>query len=149
MQSTEQTRARAQEVLDYIHEHPERHDQNHWIKDPDSTGCGTSMCVAGTATWLEHGSKAIHLDSEIEASKLFGLSYWECQVLFYDMDKERAVQKLKKVVVGEEFSKEDFYTQDKALTPGMDPEDYPLRFNKHYWESHVNGETLSYEDEDF
>ncbi|UXE03786.1 hypothetical protein SEA_OBLADI_63 [Gordonia phage ObLaDi] len=38
-------------VARYIDAHPEEHDQNEWaFRDPE--GCGSTMCVAGTAVHL-------------------------------------------------------------------------------------------------
>ncbi len=110
MHSTPQTRAHAQDVLDYITAHPEKHNQSKFTYLVDrETGCGTTMCVAGTSNWLMHGKEAMNFLDQDEAIEFLGLGYDEAEVLFYEMSEERAVQKLKKIVVGEEFSKEDFF----------------------------------------
>jgi hypothetical protein len=125
MKSTEQTRALAQQVLDFIHDNPERHDQESWNDGPlDQNGCGTAMCIAGTANALFHGVDAINYIAGVEAVKLLGLDH-EASVIFYEMDNDRAIQKLKKIIVGEEFSKEDFYTDEDG--------DGDLIFNDHAW----------------
>ncbi len=46
----------AEEVLSYIHDHPEEHDQNQW---GERTACGTSMCFAGHAALLAFGAENI------------------------------------------------------------------------------------------
>lgn len=104
MNSTEETRARAQGVLDYIHAHPETHNQS------STSMCGTYMCIAGTAAWLEWGMRAEDIVygnwdksgmSEV-CGPLLGLDLDEAEDLFFDtMDEEAAVQKLKHIVVGE------------------------------------------------
>ena len=39
-------------TLDFIREHPEKHNQKTWAT---KTPCGTTMCFAGTAIWLSGG----------------------------------------------------------------------------------------------
>lgn len=118
MISTPDTRAMAQGVLDYIHEHPEDHNQRVFFSDPE--GCGTSMCIAGTTIALIDSELAERLRAEywhpvngdvgaysagwhIEnaAARALGLSKPESVFVFYDFDNESAVQKLKSIVVGE------------------------------------------------
>jgi len=116
MKSTEETRALAQEVLDYIHAHPEQHDQG-------STGmCGTTMCIAGTAAFLEWGVNAERVVYDeyggmTEAcGPLLGLEPDEAEFLFFEMmDEEGAVQLLKQVIVGEPLSiPSDYYSGDSG-----------------------------------
>ena len=68
---TEETKAQAQAALDYIHAHPEKHAQNHWVginkgnaityfwmdnlNVTEENLCGTTMCVAGTLVYLNEG----------------------------------------------------------------------------------------------
>lgn len=118
MESTEETRARAQAVLDYIHDNPERHEQGDWCSTKDSPDnmCGTTMCIAGTALFLHHGSLQWYFDGmgnfSERAGELLGLDWIERDVLFYQMNNEKAVQLLKKVVVGEDFSPEEMSILD-------------------------------------
>lgn len=122
MKSTEQTRAAAQAVLDYIHTYPEAHDQE-VVKGEaaTTTPCGTSMCIAGTAIALKNNIKSLldwedywdekdlgaqsHSDAAWvkEAREILGLDEDEAIDLFFEYDEETAVQKLKHVVVGEEW----------------------------------------------
>ena len=109
MKSTENTRELAQRVLDYIHEHPENHDQK------SIQSCGTNMCIAGTTAFILYGHEADvilwsgytndqgHRGLEKMATPL-GLSDLEMRDLFYGtMNNEQAVQKLKHVIVGEDW----------------------------------------------
>ena len=106
---TPETQARAQAVFDYIHAHPEQHDQG------SISACGTSMCIAGTAAWLEWGAEAHNHISERGGLRdacgpLLGLSATEAEYLFFEtMDEERAVQLLKHAVVGEPLPIPDDY----------------------------------------
>lgn len=129
MQSTTETRARAQAVLDYIAKYPDKHFQGSWNHNPDSTGCGTSMCIGGTATWLEYGVKSLNLNTELEASRLLGLSPIEADILFYDMNEKNALRKLEKVAAGEPFTEEDFYTYEET------DDDEPI-FNSFQWKAY-------------
>lgn len=119
MESTEETRALAQKTLDYIHSNPEGHDQRDFFPDADATtgSCGTTMCIAGTALAIKHNFNfnrirevAIYHPRSYEGAggDALGLNEDEAQAIFYDMDNERALQKLKKVVVGEGFTDEDY-----------------------------------------
>jgi hypothetical protein len=124
MESTEETRRLAQDVFDYIQENPEKHDQEHYFYQPEkSTGfCGTTMCVAGTAMAIRYNFdyRAIHKAMEAKladtgrvtsycrmAGELLGLDVTEQDALFYEMNEELALQKLKKVIVGEPFAQDE------------------------------------------
>ena len=49
---------KAQEVLKWIEEHPEEHDQASWGERwKDRTGCGTTMCMAGVAATVFAGGR--------------------------------------------------------------------------------------------
>jgi hypothetical protein len=124
MRTSKRARDLAQRAFDYIHEHPEKHVQNWFFKnknsgaiispEPDPEDCGTTMCVGGTVAWLHYGDN-VHEEVnarggiEVEAARLLGLNLRERDALFYDMNEERAVQKLKKIIVGEPFSEQDLY----------------------------------------
>lgn len=107
MFTTEETRATAQAVLDYIHEHPEKHNQLDFF---GVNGCGTTMCIAGTVLFLEYGVSTSNQAGAIStgsysdmAGPLLGLENDdETDWLFYEMDNELAIQKLKHLVVGEQ-----------------------------------------------
>lgn len=107
MKIDENTKRVAQEALDYILMHPEKHDQDDWISSKEM--CDTQMCVAGTVMFNEVGilkawdifknseSKGVQL-----ASDLLGLDDEEASRLFYCFDKERALDKLNALAQGDE-----------------------------------------------
>lgn len=113
MISTGETRAHAQDILDKIHEHPEQHNQNVW---GERTDCGTTLCVAGWSVvlkgqdqWLTYtepdGSKTEELVCATyeKAQYNLGLTSDEAINLFYNSENEEAVQKLKHIIVGEDW----------------------------------------------
>ena len=108
MKVTEKTKLFARKALKYIEQHPEQHNQQTWIRGDKPGHCGTTMCVAGTVNFLKNGLDAIHKGSHSEGRLALGLSSGEAEVLFYEMDEERAVNKLRKVASGEQFTEEDF-----------------------------------------
>ena len=123
MHSTPETRAMAREIADFIKSHPERHDQSSWVyvldanegapgaeyaealKQPDL--CNSTMCVAGTALFLEHGTEVFKKewqmghDFEDEGASLLGLTYEEANYLFYDTNNEEALDMVEGLAVGE------------------------------------------------
>lgn len=109
MNITPETQAMAQRVLDYIHEHPEQHDQKQFFGA--SYDCGTTMCIAGTALFLEYGIQSdsafyqrdFGLTFTDVAGPLLGLDENEADDLFYKMDNEIAVQMLKCIIAGDEY----------------------------------------------
>lgn len=134
MQSTPETRAHAQEILDYIHANPEKHDQAYFFTGNPNM-CGTTMCIAGTSVFLKNAKTFDDMPMGAFADKAaanLGLSMAESEVVFFEMDEERAIQKLKKVVVGEEFSKEDFYVANG--------EQDGLTFDEFSWDEYTQGE---------
>lgn len=118
MESTPETRERAQVIYDHLLAHPEEHNQRFYGK---KTSCGTSMCIAGNAIiafrpdlvrweeshgdalilseWLQDEGKDIH---EV-AGDLLGLDGFEQSNLFFDFDNESALKKLARVAAGEDF----------------------------------------------
>lgn len=82
MRVTDETKANAQAVLDYILAHPEKHSQRHVVGLMDSSWnffllpssgesvedivlteenfCGTTMCIAGTVIFLNQGIDALN-----------------------------------------------------------------------------------------
>ena len=115
MKSTAETRALANAVIQYINDNPEKHDQGNWFTQADafSNSCGTSMCIAGTALALrfnfDYREILKYVESSVDgfsgaAAPLLGLDTEdEKDILFYEMDNESALQKLKKVAVGEQL----------------------------------------------
>lgn len=108
MSDTTDHAAFARQVLDYILEHPDEHDQTHWGLHPD--GCGTTMCIAGTAvtldpdtgvTWYSSesgqfmGTTVIVDDDpgpiEVRAAELLGLDETQSHELFFDSTDEEAL----------------------------------------------------------
>lgn len=118
MRVTEQTKALAQEILDYWVAYPERHDQKHWVnvdgdessgaRVTEKTLCRTTMCVAGTAALLGLGVKDF---ASFRASgrkysemgrELLGLTRDEADTLFYCMDNEAAKNGVTAIAAGDE-----------------------------------------------
>lgn len=140
MRVTSNTKVFARKVLKYIKAHPEKHNQQYFFNGVPG-GCGTSMCVAGTVSFLKYGKDAINKAYENEASLALGLSYGEAEVLFMEMDEARALAKLEKIAKGEEFTKEDFETCDGDRTNGLLD---PPTLNEWAWENRSD----YFEDED-
>lgn len=109
MRSTETRRALAESVLNYIAEHPEKHDQSSFFSG-DPNECGTTMCIAGTAAFLNAQATLNWAsgNTEEKAQRLLGLNTAEKEALFFEMDNGIALTRLKKVAIGEEFSDDDF-----------------------------------------
>lgn len=118
MKSTTSTRMMANAVINYIEANPDKHSQAYFILNPDDNGCGTTMCIAGTANWLIHGREAKEYQSVDVGRTMLGLSLGEAEVLFYDMSNARALAKLRKVAAGVPFTRDDFYkSNDDGDTP--------------------------------
>lgn len=112
---TEETKANAQAVYDYIIVNPERHRQQDWIKMPDLTAyesirmankglseeniCGTTMCVAGTNDFLKRGYVSWGVSAR--AAVDFGLEDGEAEDLFYCMDKDLALDMVLAIAQGD------------------------------------------------
>lgn len=118
---------RAQEVLDYLEAHPERHDQSLWTTQSlsevgakparDLKVCDTTMCVAGTVVFLE----ALANDTSIadvldvdpngyfneersyarKGAELLGLNDEDAWQLFYNKTDEQAVEDLRRLAAGQ------------------------------------------------
>lgn len=108
MFTNESTRVLAQGVLDYINEHPEQHDQGVFFASGYT--CGTTMCVGGTAIFLAYGisDKASFYDkypyssySDVAGPLLGFENIEESDILFYEMNENAAVEKLKFLIVGD------------------------------------------------
>ncbi len=79
MFTNEDTKANAQAVVDYIIQYPEQHRQQEYFGEligddetdelyltsnygeKSANSCGTTMCIAGTQMYLEHGKDAVGL----------------------------------------------------------------------------------------
>lgn len=61
MRTLEQQAALGRRVLDYIAAHPEQHDQTSF---GEKTACGTTMCIAGTACFLDEDTKIDWIDNQ-------------------------------------------------------------------------------------
>ena len=133
MISTPETRKMAQDVLDFIEANPEMHNQSHFFSE---NACGTTMCVAGTAAHLKFGwNSEDDGNAEIAAQGLLGFDdFEESELVFYEMDKQRALNKVRKMAAGIPFEGDDFLTADndgeEALSNnyGISPETYEFLY---------------------
>lgn len=119
MNVTEQTKAIAGKALQYLNEHPERHNQDHWFGIEGVAGefyevwpssltddnlCGTVMCVAGTTVFV---TRTIDEFREFEGSfpdtaqDLLGLTGHEADWLFHSTNEEAALKALKYISEGD------------------------------------------------
>lgn len=117
MRVTEETKRVAQDALDYIVEHPERHDQSVWFdyntdqsqesnghprlyKKGDANLCDTTMCVGGTVQWQQKGYIDI-MTVDVVAAELLGLTEDEATTLFFETDDAQAVDMLTAIANGD------------------------------------------------
>lgn len=118
MKITPETMAMANKVLDYIKDHPERHDQFSWVSVEgleqasqlrEDNLCQTTMCVAGTAVFLSRPlDEFVKFDTvgtgaavwETEGARLLGLDEDESEWLFYDASNEEALEALAAAAAG-------------------------------------------------
>lgn len=131
---TTPNRQHAQDILDYIKAHPEEHEQYSWVQDPNDispsaspeTGCGTTMCLAGTSVFLTEGPRGLkkiyteiannevaylmqETDDLIDEDDIFvqkgadnlGLDYHEANELFTIMSNETAVNAMQALADGD------------------------------------------------
>lgn len=111
---TEETKAVAQGVVDYIKANPEKHDQTEWIRSPKGTWgvvltednfCGTTMCAAGATVFVVEGIDALNeplYTFEVKAADYLGLDREEASTLFYNMSDRHALLKLEAIAAGDE-----------------------------------------------
>lgn len=123
---TEGTKAMAQDVVDYIVENPERHNQANWVVSVDDGTqhqvvdaikkvkeegvCGTTMCIAGTAIYLKYGVEGLvragdprsTLHFEHVGAALLGLDDEESRALFFEMDNDKAIDATVAIANGDE-----------------------------------------------
>lgn len=101
---------RLKEVREYIREHPEQHEQRFWAQ---KKGCGTALCLAGTAALLAgqefewSADRAMDIGGKtvtgflkdggaisIFAQDWLELTPAQVEYLFYEWDEERALDNL-------------------------------------------------------
>lgn len=122
MRNTPETRAEAQRVLDFIMENPEQHDQTAWwsalsrgsrrVADARDNICDTTLCIAGTAVYLQEGVEGLRERYDAffrsgptlpeRAADILGLSLDERNNLFLCMDNELARDMLIAVANGDQ-----------------------------------------------
>lgn len=90
----------ANEILDFIAENPDRHDQASWVDNPHDL-CNTTMCIAGTAVFLADGAEGIMYHAQHglwteHACTLLDISLSEGDHLFYT-NNEKAVAALQAI----------------------------------------------------
>lgn len=75
-------------VLEYIKDHPEEHNQEHWVylEDADADGCGTTRCMAGMAVHLAGreplGRRALNSTWIALGAEILGLSLDDADFMF-------------------------------------------------------------------
>ncbi len=98
-----------EQVMTHINDHPDVHDQENWVINPDQydpsniENCGTAACFAGWACLLSgHTSKTV--DVESKAVELLGLDWDDAAVLFYSENtREDLNLMVKDLMNGEEL----------------------------------------------
>jgi hypothetical protein len=118
---SDKTKAAAQQVLDYINEHPEHHNQKYWISTADYedgadlegtdtivdfNACGTTMCIAGTATWIARGRplrlNLNDVNSSAEGQEFLGVDDDVASKLFWTTSSDKkAVAMLEALAEGD------------------------------------------------
>lgn len=113
---TDETKAAAQGVLDYLESQPEKHNQESYFRLPanvkpetltEENFCGTTMCIAGTALYLDQGIEGIvnfydGLDADEYSGQKLGLDAVEANTLFYTFDNATALDALRAIAAGDE-----------------------------------------------
>lgn len=105
---TEETKAAAQAVVDYLTVYPERHEQSTVWGDEDGNEitskadeqcpddiCGTTLCIAGTTLFLDGGIEAVKETVRkntwiTDAGAKLGLDWGEAYELFHTWDEQKA-----------------------------------------------------------
>jgi hypothetical protein len=114
VKNKEKYKVRAQAVYNFLNAFPEKHDQDSFVEGVTTNLCGTTMCIAGTAVFLDGGVKALtetlegdRPDFDVQARELLGLTRDESRALFYTYDNENALKALKALIKGnkEKFEK--------------------------------------------
>jgi hypothetical protein len=130
MKITEQTKANAQRVVDYLEMNPHKHNQKSYFGNGslpvdfqdderfEAEACGTTMCIAGTAAWMDAGMpKTLIVDNgrvEYIGADFLGLDCWEeREHIFYNYDNAGSLDMLRALANGDE---EKFW----ALEPKID-----------------------------
>lgn len=116
MDSTLETRAHAQAAIDYLTEHPEKHQQTSWFNthngsdvlfanEEDINLCQTTMCAAGTVQFLHRGyvdvDGAYGVPVDIDAAQLLGLDEDEAYYLFHYSVNDQAIDALTAIAQGD------------------------------------------------
>jgi len=126
MQVTDETKSLAQEIVDYFHTYPERHEQDTWVflhdgKDDEvylpveeylteANVCNTTMCIAGSAVFLTrplsefkkfYSTPGEDYDWEIVGGRLLGLESNEAFWLFYDTNNATAIDAVTAIANGD------------------------------------------------
>lgn len=118
----------AQIILGYIHENPEKHDQDHWVKldEVESvdqiTACGTTACVSGYAVLFSNDPNFVFKKNNYSGivlmypaddtrdidelylergAALLGLSEADARELFYHTNNAEAKEALKYLAAGQ------------------------------------------------
>jgi len=110
MKSTKATRLLARQVLEFIKQNPDIHEQDDYIVESEGQGfCGTKMCIAGTAAFLVNGCNpraALQAKRKSGTSwdeyvgPMLGLDLYEASYLFDELDEKTAIKRLKRVAKG-------------------------------------------------
>jgi hypothetical protein len=112
MRVSEETKKHAQDILDFIafNEEGVTHDQSVWwgragiLNPPGGNVCGTTMCVAGTSTYLIEGIQGLHDSFNIEhcARVNLGLEQDESRFLFYETNNRLSLDCLRALASGDQ-----------------------------------------------
>lgn len=98
----EKTKSLAQQIVDFIIENPEKHNQDVFFQETD---CGTTMCIAGAAIMIAYGITSgdkLYADPEDIAAPLLGLDSREAARLFYTAENERALNATMAIASGDQ-----------------------------------------------
>jgi hypothetical protein len=104
----------AQMVLELIQLHPEMHNQQDWIiqpRDPRTTLCHSTLCVAGWAQWLHEGVVCDE-NADTAGARYLGLDEDDADLLFYS-GNARALAALECVARGEKINWEVVYQNEQ------------------------------------
>src|SRR3982751_4566534 len=143
----------AQAALDYLTEHPEKHNQASWVDAPWSLPadisefetiftedgyqtvtpaevvnlCDTTMCVAGTVQFLHRGW-VNGRTAPIDGAAYLGLDGAQAHFLFYDATNEEAIDGLTAIAQGDPWKFND--VMDRCYQRG----DYAPENDPDYWD---------------
>lgn len=100
----------AKQVLDFVSQHPEKHNQLWWMGREDSYDhnddvnvCGTTGCIAGWTVIFATGKATLReacrdlghgtFDTDAAAAEALGIDRGVADDIFYTNDRERAIEK--------------------------------------------------------